>query len=78
MKTNPFNFILDNLEGYLPPPLKPFRNEISNLFSKILQDKSEKFDFVPRGEFLRQKEKLQEAEEKIRNLEAKIAEIASK
>ena len=75
MKNNPFSFLIDNIESYLPPPLKPFRSEISNLFGKIMQDKSEKFDFVARSEFLRQKEKLEEAQNKIAQLEAKIREL---
>ena len=72
MKSNPFSFLLDQLEQKLPDSLRPVQAEVKAAARSLLDDKLEQFDWVPRSEFEAQAQLLAQAEARIAALEAKL------
>ena len=74
MKSNPFSFLLDQLEQKLPDSLRPVQAEVKAAARSLLDDKLAQFDWVPRSEFEAQAQLLAQAEARIAALEAKLAD----
>ena len=74
MKSNPFSFLLDQLEQKLPDSLRPVQAEVKAAARSLLDDKLAQFDWVPRSEFETQAQLLAQAEARIAALEAKLAD----
>ena len=72
MKSNPFSFLLDQLEQKLPDSLRPVQAEVKAAARSLLDDKLVQFDWVPRSEFEAQAQLLAQAEARIAALEAKL------
>jgi len=72
MRSNPFSFLLDQLEQKLPDSLRPMQAEFKSAARSLLDDKLAQFDWVPRSEFEAQARLLAQAEERIAALEAKL------
>ena len=72
MKSNPFSFLLDQLEQKLPDSLRPVQAEVKAAARSLLDDKLAQFDWVPRSEFEAQTQLLAQAEARIAALEAKL------
>ena len=72
MKSNPFSFLLDQLEQKLPDSLRPVQAEVKAAARSLLDDKLAQFDCVPRSEFEAQAQLLAQAEARIAALEAKL------
>lgn len=75
MKSNPFAFVLDQIETRMPEPLKPFQAEVKNFSKRVLQEKLNDLDLVPRSEFEQQQQLLSAAQKRIADLEARIAAL---
>ena len=72
MKSNPFSFLLDQLEQKLPDSLRPVQAEVKAAARSLLDDKLAQFDWGPRSEFEAQAQLLAQAEARIAALEAKL------
>ena len=72
MKSNPFSFLLDQLEQKLPDSLRPVQAEVKAAARSLLDDKLAQFDWVPRSELEAQAQLLAQAEARIAALEAKL------
>ena len=72
MKSNPFSFLLDQLEQKLPDSLRPVQAEVKAAARSLLDDKLAQFDWVPRSEFEAPAQLLAQAEARIAALEAKL------
>ena len=72
MKSNPFSFLLDQLEQKLPDSLRPVQAEVKAAARSLLDDKLAQLDWVPRSEFEAQAKILAQAEARIAALEAKL------
>ena len=72
MKSNPFSFLLDQLEQKLPDSLRPVQAEVKAAARSLLDDKLAQFDWVPRSVFKAQAQLLAQAEARIAALEAKL------
>ena len=72
MKSNPFSFLLDQLEQKLPDSLRPVQAEVKAAARSLLDDKLAQFAWVPRSEFEAQAQLLAQAEARIAALEAKL------
>ena len=72
MKSNPFSFLLDQLEQKLPDSLRPVQAEVKAAARSLLDDKLAQFDWAPRSEFEAQAQLLAQAEARIAALEAKL------
>ena len=72
MKSNPFSFLLDQLEQKMPDSLRPVQAEVKAAARSLLDDKLAQFDWVPRSEFEAQAQLLAQAEARIAALEAKL------
>ena len=72
MKSNPFSFLLDQLEQKLPDSLRPVQEEVKAAARSLLDDKLAQFDWVPRSEFEAQAQHLAQAEARIAALEVKL------
>ncbi len=75
MKRDPFAFVFDRLETHLPDPMKSFHNQVKTFSQKRMQEKLAELDLVPRSEFEQQEILLQKAQQRVAELEARIAAL---
>lgn len=78
MKSNPFSFILDQLEERMPEALRPFNQEMKNASRRLFQERLDAFDLVTREAFDAQGERLDAALARLAELEARLNALDAK
>lgn len=77
MKTNPFAFLIHQVETHLPAPLRPLHTEVKAGMKKVAQEKLSRFDLVPRAQFQAQQQQIAQAQAQIAALEARLSALES-
>lgn len=72
MKSNPLNFILDQIEARMPEVLRPLNAEVKKASRRLLQEQLQVFDLVPREVFEAQEARLAAAQRRLAELEARL------
>ena len=70
--------VAKRLSGVLPEGVQAIRNDMENNFKTILQNTFARMDLVTREEFDVQTEVLKRTREKLENLEKQIADMEAK